>query len=177
MINLLPYKEKKMLGRIWRLRMAIVVFVACILLEGIAGLLFFPTWLLVTNRYDFFQKQIASITSQQNFFSDADLNILDHTALTLEKKLTGTIGNDPTAYVKIIQSLTPAAVVVNKYSIGDTTNPVLQILGTAKTRNDLEGFVKELQASPSVASVDSPISNYVKNVNADFSIIVTFKKT
>ena len=154
MINLLPYKEKKVLRQIRYMRILIVSLVAALLLLLIAGFLFFPTLFSVNNRFALAQQQIDNLQAKTNFFSDADLSLLETQTILIEKKLTVVAGNEPTLFVKIIQSVTPANVLVTRYAIGDTTAPVIQVFGTAKNRAALEQFVLALKNTPSIQSVD-----------------------
>lgn len=123
------------------------------------------------------QSQLQKLEARDNFFNDVDLSTLDQRSQVLDKKLSAPEGNDPILYVKKIEAVTPHTIAVSRYSVGDTASPVLQIFGISSSRVNLESFVKALQAVPEVLSVDSPIANYVKNGNADFTITVTFKKT
>lgn len=176
MINLLPYNPKKLINRMWRMRVVVVILLALMVLLIISGFLFFPTLLAVNNRYALTQSQLQKLESRDNFFNDVDLTELDRTSQLLEKKLLAPTGNDPIYYMNQIQAVTPLTVSISRYSVGDTASPVLQIYGTSTSRNTLEAFVKTLQGLPSVLSVDSPITNYVKNTNATFTITVTFKR-
>lgn len=176
MINLLPYNQKKLIGRMWRMRVGIVILICFILLCIISGVLFFPTLLAVNNQYILLSGQVAKLEAQNTFFSEKQLTDLDHTSALLERKLTAPTGNDPVVYMKKIQSVTPQGISISRYSIGDTASPAIQIFGQSSSRSALESFVQTLKTTPGVASVDSPVANYVKSANAPFTITVTFTK-
>ena len=75
------------------------------------------------------------------------------------------------AYMHKIAEDTPPGIVLTSLSF-DKKGARISIQGTAKRRDDLLDFVARLRAEPSFTSINSPITNLLKEVNAAFEITI-----
>ncbi len=173
MINLLPYKEKRSIENIRSIRLVRMVVAGFIVVFVVGGLLLFPTLLNINSRFSLATNQIKSLERDGVIASDINIAELEQRAQKVQKKLSLPSVPQPTVYIKIVTDLVGAGVTIDRFSIEQ--EKTLDVFGSNKTREGLQKFIKDLEADPSVASVDSPVSNFVKSKNSSFKITVKFK--
>ena len=177
MINLLPYQEKKIVERMRVLRVINVTVFIAILLVIAAALLLLPTLVTINSRYELAQQQVSLLEKEGVVANPVDVQNLENRTKELVAKLAVPEEVSPTEYVEIITSTANASIMLTTFSFAHSEEaPTLSVAGVATSREALQSYVSKLQSHESIASVDSPITNYVKNKDADFRITVVFKK-
>jgi Tfp pilus assembly protein PilN len=173
MINLLPYKEKKSIERIRSIRLVRTVVAGFIVVFVVAGALLFPTFVTINSRFSIATNQIKNLEREGAIASDIDIASLQARAQAVQAKLSIPPITEPTAYVEIVKSIAQSGITIDRFSYQETKN--LEVSGVAQTREGLQSFIKNLEANEGVASVDSPVANFVKSKNSAFRINVLFK--
>ncbi len=173
MINLLPYKEKRSIEKIRSIRLIRMVVVGFIIVFIVGGLLLFPTLLNINSRFSLATNQIKSLEREGVIASDINIAELEQRAQKVQKKLSLPPITQPTSYINTVTGLVGAGVVIERFNIQQ--EKTLEVFGLNKTREGLQKFIKDIEADQSVASVDSPVSNFVKSKNSSFKITVKFK--
>lgn len=173
MINLLPYKEKKIIERILFMRLVNTVLVGTVFILFIIAVLLMPTFIMIRNRYTLASNQITSLVQDEKIVSDADITKLEKEVQGVKQKLIQTSGKNPMIYAKVLQSSVPTGLFITQISSGKT--PAVTVVGTSQNRELFQTFITTLQSDPLVDYIDNPLSNLVKTKNGDFKITVTFK--
>jgi hypothetical protein len=78
-----------------------------------------------------------------------------------------------TDYIDIVRSIVPSSVTIERFS--SENENLLEVFGTAESREILQDFINKLESQESVALVDSPVSNFIKNKNGSFKLTISFK--
>lgn len=144
---------------------------------GIAGaFLLLPAFITINNRYDITQAQVDSLKQQGVIASAIDIQELDRRTADLEAKLAVSTEASPTELIKIIRALAGKDILLTGFSKEKSDALKLSVTGVATTREALQAYIESLKGQQKVESVDSPIANYVKSKDADFTITVSFKK-
>lgn len=173
MINLLPYKEKKSIEHIRTIRLlntGIVGFIAAVI---VAAALIIPTLVTINSSFSLTTKQIENLQKQNSITSDVDLASLKQRVLVANSKLATSTTVQPTEYLDIIKKLIPKGISVNQFSTSGTLG--IKVSGIAENREILQSFIKILESSDKISSVDSPVSNFIKSKNSDFILTISFK--
>ena len=173
MINLLPYTEKKMVERVRFLRLVNTVLTGLVLLLVVTGLLFVPTILTTDTRYTIANKEIAALIKNEKLVNDVDVAELQRRASIVEQKLSQSATSFPLSYMTQIENAAPSGIQYSKLIF--TAPTMIEVFGTSTGREALQSFIGALEALPSVASVDSPLSNLVKTKEGIFKVTVLFK--
>lgn len=177
MINILPYEQKRAVKRIRIMRIVTVVLWMTVILLVIAGVLFLPTLMTINSRYQIALAQVARLEATGVIVKPVDVESLTRRARTLEEKLAVQTPADPFDYVTHIREIAKGGISLVGFTIPDTTALAVEVVGVASTRASLQNFITALEADPMVDVVDSPITNFVKGTESDFTIKVTFKKS
>ncbi len=148
-----------------------------IILMIIAAALFLPTLMTINSRYQIALAQVARLEAMGVIVKPVDIQSLNGRARTLEQKLAAPESPNPFIYIDRIRSTTPGGITLHGFSINDTTTLAVEVTGVASTRAQLQSFVASLQTDETVERVDSPLTNFVKGTQSDFTITVIFKKT
>ena len=173
MINLLPYKEKKSIERVRSIRLVRTGIAGLLIVFIIAGMLLFPTFITINSRFSIATNQVKNMEKDGAIASDVDIANLERRAHLVQSKLSIPTVIEPTAYVEIIKSMAPNGIILDRFDSQETKS--LEVFGIAQTREGLQSFIKEVEANENVASVDSPVSNFVKSKNSIFRIKILFK--
>lgn len=173
MINLLPYKEKKIIERIRFMRLLNTVLVGIIIVFFIAAILIVPTFIMIRNRYILASNQIALLVHDEKIVSDVDIATLENGVQDVKQKLTQTPRKNPMAYIQLVQASVPKGLTITQMLVGKT--PALIVVGNSQNRELLQTFIVKLESNPLIDHVDNPLSNLVKTKNGDFKITITFK--
>ena len=175
MINILPYKEKKAIKRLRFFRMATVSLWAGSMLVASASLLFWPTLITVNSRFNLISGQMQKFESSGIVTKPVDVLNLEYRTKTIATKLAATVPPVPTYYIAQVKKHLISGVTLSGFTLDPATSPTLTIVGTAGTREQLQAFIAELKKDAIFATVNSPVSNFVKNSQSQFTVVVTFK--
>lgn len=175
MINILPYKQKKTIERLRMVRVATVTVWALTFLAGAAMLLLLPIMVTVDSRFSITETQLGFLERSGVVANPVDVAALQVRTERLVTKLATPFSKSPTYYVGVVRSLIPSGVSISSYTVSNSENSILEIHGIALTRATLQSFVAKLEKEEAITSVESPVANYVKNVNSDFKITLTFQ--
>lgn len=176
MINLLPYKQRKIIGRIRTLKVINTTLIVLIILGVAAAFLLLPTFITINSRYELTRAQVDSLEKQGVITSDVDIQSLDARTKDLEKKLAAPLETPPTALISSIRTLAGKDISLTGFTLETGEAPKLTVTGIAATREALQAYIETLKTQSNINNVDSPIANYVKSKDADFTIVVFFKK-
>lgn len=173
MINLLPYKEKKSIERIRGIRMAQAASIAFLILVAVGAILLIPTFITINSRFDIATAQIKILERDGSITTDVDLSTLETKVQTIKEKLALPPTIEPTGYIDLVKAVAPSGVTLTRFTTDDGV--LLEVYGVVQTREILQSFITSLEASPKVALVDSPVSNFIKNKNGTFKLTISFK--
>jgi hypothetical protein len=174
MINILPYKQKKLIDRLRILRVVTTTLWAVIFLVGSAMLLLVPLLVTTNSRFAITEEQIRHLEQSGIVISPVDVASIRERTNALLAKLAASLPPSPTEYVAVVRGVQGPDITISGYSMG-SSEPRLEIVGTAATREGLQRFIATLEKHQRVASVESPVSNYVKRTNSSFTITVVFQ--
>lgn len=173
MINLLPYKEKKIIEHIRSVRMVSTVLLSFLFLALIALVLLVPTWLTTNSRLKISTDEIHSLEKRGMITSVLDLTSLQNRAVELQNKLSSTETSSPVEFISIIKSSAPKGVTISRFTTDDGI--LVEVFGVSESRELLQGFINTLTVNPKILMVDNPVSNFIKNKNGTFKLTVSFK--
>lgn len=173
MINLLPYKEKRSIEKIRSIRLIRVVALGFVVILLVAWFLLLPTFITVNSRFSLVTSQIKSLEQQGIIVSDINISGIQQRSQKLQSKLSLPTTTQPTDYISIVKSLLLSGIMIDRFS--SEQEGTLDVFGVSRAREDLQNFIKDIENSGSVISVDSPVSNFVKSKNNNFKITVKFK--
>lgn len=173
MINLLPYTEKKAIERIRFVRLINTMLFGTIILLLVSAVLFLPTFITIANRYELASGQIASLVQDEKIVSDVDVSSLESKVKDVEQKLSRSAATNPVDYAREIRLRAPSDVAITRISSNGAL--LLEVYGTAPSRESLQAFISSLESDSMISLVDNPLSNLVKTKDGAFKITVTFK--
>jgi hypothetical protein len=173
MINLLPYKEKKSIEKIRGILFARTIAAGFVFVAFAAIVLLIPTIVTINSRFNIVTSQIKSLENSGSIASDVDIASLVNRAQISQSKLFIPEIVQPTQYIDLVKSIIPNGIVVDRFVVDVDKN--LAVSGTAQSREILQLFIKNLEQNDKVASVDNPVSNFIKNNNSLFKITISFK--
>jgi Tfp pilus assembly protein PilN len=176
MSNILPYNHKKFIHQIRVLRLATATMWALVILIVAAGLLLVPQLVVVRSHYSIALDQIAQLERAGAVVDPVDIAALEARVGALSTKLAAPVSPAPTAYITAVRAVVVSGITLSGFSTDEGAEaPTLEVSGISASREALRRFVEMLEKTDGVASVDSPVSNYVKSVSSPFQISVTFK--
>lgn len=176
MINILPYRQKKIVERIRFLRLLTATISAMIILVLAGGALLIPILVAINGQYTVASKQIVLLEKTGVVASPIDVAALQLRTKVLLDRLANTTEKSPTEYIDIVREQALAGITLSAFVKNEgAQSPTFRIDGVAQNRDTLKQFVTTLGKHEAVASVDSPVSNYVKNTNSVFTLTVVFK--
>jgi hypothetical protein len=106
--------------------------------------------------------------------SAADIAALEARTKRMREKLTAKVPASPLVFVQIVGEVTVPGVKLVGFDIPNPEKNTVQIRGTASTREALQQFIGALQKDARIATVDSPITNFVKSSESEFTLTLTF---
>jgi len=175
MSNLLPIETKNSIKKEYNLRIAAAVlfFIAAILFISVAWLI--PVYILSVNKYDVTQKELELIQAEAlTIQPDNPKEVIDDINRRLEI-LDGGVFAEKYTYDIIVDTLSKKnkGIKINRifYDKSGTQIKVL-LKGEALKRENLSSFVSEIEKNELYSKVDLPISNFVKEINLDFSLTI-----
>ncbi len=175
MINILPYSQKKSIERLRMLRVATVTIWVLAFLSGVAILLLIPLLVTINARFAIAGGQIEALERAGVVARPVDVAILQARTERLAAKLAAPLPVPPVDYIAIVRSVPAFGIALTGFTLETRESPLLEIAGTAQSREALQRFIAVLEQHEKIASVESPVSNYVKSVNSTFKISIAFK--
>lgn len=179
MINLLPEKEKKQLKQEYIFRLLIVSFSLVSILALVASLFLAPSYKYSVLKESITQNNLETFNAQN---PQIDIENLNNEIAITNKKLSFIISKKSNISVsedviEKILALRTAGISFNhlSYNFIDEKNISINIIGVATNRTSLRSLKDALTADPLFASVDLPISNFIKPTDIDFNISLVLK--
>ncbi len=173
MINLLPYNKKAAIKRTLRLRVINATLVFLLFLVAVGVLLMIPSFVSVNLRYSIAKNTYTTLSEGATFANEADI-----TAVTADiERLKRAYGNQDTfSVLAALDTVTiPPGITVTNIAMESTQKRSISFSGISRDRATLQQFIASLHQEDAVASVDNPVSNFVKNQNGQFTVLVQFK--
>lgn len=184
MINILPYKEKKLLNKEYQKRFLIVLLNFITLISVVATLLLFPSYFLsklkeklVEDKIEIFNKENFDIANDSVDKITNDINskleILDKAKLPYQvnDKVLGNILSSRTNGITMLAVLFNKKAGVNVKNNSDT----VEIRGIAVNRDSLRNFKTTLDNNPDFSEVNLPISDFLEKSDLPFTILIKMK--
>jgi Tfp pilus assembly protein PilN len=175
MFTLLPEQYKKKLWKLYRLRLATVIFlfISAIFLISI-GLLF-PSYISLAFDKGILHSETEALEAEIKSKNDKGLS----ETLNRTNTILALVKPDNTYILESVEAILkqkPVGVSIStiSYTRGQDQSSI-NISGTAKERNDLIIFTKQLQKESGFTSVTLPVSNLAKQVDVPFSLEILGK--
>jgi Tfp pilus assembly protein PilN len=173
MINLLPYKEKKIIKKLRIVRLLITCVSGFICFCIVAGILLLPTIITINSRFSLASKQVSSLEKSGEMASSVDIATLEKRARLVNSKLAITSPLTPMEYISLIKSYISTGITINRFAV--TGEKIIEISGIAQNRDSLQTLVSSLKKEPRISVVDSPVTNFIKNKDNVFTLLISFK--
>lgn len=155
-----------------RIIQTIVLGVAA--LVGISAILLLPTIITINSRFSIVSSQIEVLENSGTIASEIDLSTLEKRAKEIQGSLAVPEKTQITEYINTIKSITPNSIIINRFT--SDNGSLVEVFGTADSREVLQAFINTLESDKRVAIVDSPVSNFIKNKNGTFKLTISFKQ-
>lgn len=181
MINLLSIEEKKELISDYRRRRLVVWLMVILSALVLAILMLSSCWVMLSYR----TLSLAKVLNSKKYeISNKSFDSLSQTVKSTNDKLTIFLANTgelakPSAVLKQIVDKRRSGIRILgiSYERKDGTNAAVTVRGKSNDRNAVLGFADALRKDPLFVSVDSPISNIIRQTNSDFNITTSVKFT
>lgn len=174
MINILPLTQKTLVRRIRIVRLISTCLAGVIVLALVAVILIAPTLEVVRSRARALGLYSRELQASGSMVSPQEVAQLQARTKVVRERLTVKLPTPPLVFVEIIQAHTVPGVRLTAFDIQSPEKRMLQLRGTATTREALQRFVGVLEADTRIALVDSPITNFVKSSESEFTLTLTF---
>ena len=170
MINLLPPEQKIIIESEYRRRYWSILGIFAASCFLIALLIASSLYFFVRSQHQAVEDQLSAkqnLLSNGNEESDA---FFDRTVADL--KMIGEIEQKRSDIFGVLSqalSLKPAGARIKSFLFsGEADDQIVELFGTADTRHSLIDFLEKLRADETFSTVDSPVSNLIKESNVDF---------
>jgi hypothetical protein len=174
MIDILPVQQKVLIRRIRFMRMCTTIVSAIVVLAVIAGLLLLPTLETIRSRKIALQAYTKQLEEEGMIVSAEDITNLQSRTTALSARLAVPLPESPLSYIGIVKTHQISGIRLVGYEILNPEKRTLQIRGVATTRQILQQFISALQEDARIATVDSPVTNFVKSTESEFTMTITF---
>lgn len=174
MINLLTKKQKKTIHHIRILRIWISIVMGTVSLIGISLILFFPTLLIINNKYTSAQEDQKKVEST-SLITPESLTQLTKRVSETETVFAVPEHQSTLTHVEVIYEKKTPGITISRITNTSRENRTLEIAGIASTRTILAGYEASLREDPRIQKVESPVSNYVKTQDTVFILKIQFK--
>ena len=175
MSNILPHDYKAKVWKLRALRLIIVIIFAVTSLGAAGLLLLIPTLMTVDSRYSIANSQVKRLEDAGAIADPARVSSLGARTGVLVQKLASTLAVPPSDHLAVVRERTVSGITLTGFTMTDASSLSATVSGIALNRQSLQNFVTSLANDERVAVVDSPVSNFVKNSNSQFTVVVTFK--
>ncbi len=173
MINLLPYKEKKIIGKIRLLRVLNSIVGVVFFLTTSLLLLILPTIFTVNSRFKIYSEEIVSLERDGLISNDINLASMFERSQKLKLLLVDQEDKSITDFISLIQKQAPVGIKIDKFLSQDPEK--IEVFGYFDKRDTLKSFISVLGNTPEFANVDSPVSNFIKSRNGTFKLVISVK--
>lgn len=177
MINLLPQEHIETLKRQYKKRLALVALYCSLMTFAFGVLALLPAYISAESRLGEYTTELAAmakinIVGETSSVSD----IVKDTNFKLSKYDEVRKAPKTASVLNEFFGVVPAGISLDQLQFDASTMKV-SLLGSAKTREALLTFQKNLQDLPNVSNVNIPVSSFVKQKDVSFNITVVITKT
>ena len=178
MINLIPNQDKKKMAKNFYIRLTALCFAMfgiCILFVSAALL---PAYFVSLTKKDLAEErletQINNTVPELDKQSLATIKNLNNQLSLIEETQKNTFSVSKNIIQEIIsQKMSDIKISQISYQIDPKNGKMVTLTGFAPSRERLLTFQQALQADPNFKSVDLPISDFLKNTNIQFNLVLT----
>lgn len=177
MINLLPAENKIEIKKEYLIRVFITSGVSLLGLILIIGAVLFLLFYLTAGQKT--GSEEAFLLSQQKFASlnEAEISILLSGINSRTAELSGNQKriNEISGIIKKLIAIKTEKITIKAFSFGAASGGPggeIRVSGVSATRTELINFLEKIKKDAMFAKADSPISNFLKEENIDFNIVV-----
>jgi len=177
MLNFTLNKDKKEIFSEYFLRVFIYFFIFLFFAFIILFSLFMPSVFHSEYKKDNISQQLNYVKKQVGPNNTDSIEIIKRVNI-LGGMLIDIKTSRFSEIIEKIISLKNSGIKINSISVlnNDESTIKISINGLSKTRENLTSFDKELKKSELFQSVNLPVSNLIKNTEADFSMNLIYKK-
>lgn len=175
MINIIPESARSSAVREYRLRLAAVGLFVLGVLSICSALMLSPAYFFAKLEKDNAVQEEARLSQADGARAQGEGAMLMRAAA--EAKLLFSLFSAPpkSERTQAVLSAAGSGITITRVSFSDTDS-VLQISGTAATREALLAFSRRLTQIPGVAAADVPVSDLAKNTDIRFNMNATLAK-
>lgn len=179
MLNFLPQRNKKSVVYEYILRISsfLLFFFFVVLLFLICFLT--PSYFFAKYKEKVVSDQLNSMISISSDSKDTSLStIKDTNAIIAVLSATDTLPIKKSDLIKKVINNKGSGISLRLFSFSNINagSANMTIAGVTNTRDDLINFEKILQKDGSFSSVNLPISNIIKDVKSDFTMVLKYNK-
>lgn len=181
MLNIFPKIEKKKIMLEYRLRLATVAILSVATLIFSSLVLLAPAYLIAVEKNNDAKNALAILQEKDSkVVNEKDVNaevvaVNKNIALFLKPGVTYTAS--PITFIEKILEMRGDTIRISGFTYDASgAEERMVITGNARTRESLARFIEDLKKEPKFASIDLPISSYVKSTNIDFSAVIVRKE-
>jgi type IV pilus assembly protein PilM len=178
LINILPEEEKKLTHKEYWMRFDIVLLNMIIVAGIISTLLLFPPYFLSKSKENLVNEKLTMLNEENPELANNNIDKITkdiNSKLTLLKKnqIAYQVGDKVLNNILSIRTegITFSQILFNKIE----KSAILEIHGTATSRDSLRNFKTVLDNNSSFSKVDLPISNFLEKTDLTFTISITIK--
>lgn len=164
-----------MIRRVRYMRIATVIVWSAIILLAVSTALFLPTLQTIDSRYIVTTDQMHRLEQSGVITKAVDVMDLQKRTRAIKDKLASSLPASPMQYINHIRTYEGSGIRLIGYGVTNADKPIVEVHGVATTRQNLQQFIATLQADSTIATVDSPVTNFVKSSQSEFTITITFK--
>lgn len=177
MIDILPLPQKILIRRMRWMRIATTCLVGVILLVVIAAVLLLPTFETIQSRKVALGAYTKQLEAKGAIVSAGDISALEARTAVVAERLAGKIPESPLSYINTIKANQIQGIRLTGYEVATPEKRMVQLRGVAATRQVLQQFIAALQQDSHISAVDSPITNFVKSAESEFTMMITFTQS
>jgi hypothetical protein len=175
MINLIPPEARARIATEYWVRVVTVWLFMIAIAAVVVAASFLPAFVLVTSQVSNYSAAVAEVEKREAAGDTTARPLVvasEHARLIIEAERAGLL----VPLVDMIDAIgSRAGVTIEQYQIERMATSVapVRISGGAPSRAALVAFRDALLGTPTVASIDLPISSFAKDRDIDFSMTVT----
>ncbi len=158
------------------MRITTVTLSGLILLMIVAMVLFLPTLHTINTRFALATNDIRILEQSGEVVKKINVIELKRRTKNIVDKLAAPLPPTPLKYIDVIRKYEKDGIKINGFLVNDASNRTIEIKGVATTRQNIQNLVNNLQSESGILSVNSPVANFIKNNQGDFTITVVFKE-
>lgn len=159
------------------MRIATAICLGCIVLSSTALILLLPTYETTQSRKAALGAYTKQLEENGAIISEGDVTALQSRITALSQKLASPLPSSPLVYIDIIKTNHIQGIRFTGYEITSPEKRIVQLRGVASNRQVLQQFIAALDQDTRVSVVDSPIANFVKSAESEFTMTITFTQS